>query len=180
MAGAGLFWEKSTASWLLVAGLLWEKSTAGWWLIRQANRAQVAAAFDSAVDPCRWKSWYIEFRLDRINFRSSRQQVPTHAFDVTTTDRCVHGSISKLALEAASSRPTAQVVVGRSRPRTVRFLAMDFQFDTAIMRPAGRTWIQCDDRWWIMDTGGAKQQPLALQTWAVGYTILGSETSWNG
>jgi hypothetical protein len=25
MAGAGLFWEKSTAGWLLVAGLLWEK-----------------------------------------------------------------------------------------------------------------------------------------------------------
>jgi hypothetical protein len=38
MAGAGLFWEKSTADWLLVAGLLWEKSTAGWWLIRQANK----------------------------------------------------------------------------------------------------------------------------------------------
>jgi hypothetical protein len=30
MAGAGLFWEKSTAGWLLVAGLLWEKSTGGW------------------------------------------------------------------------------------------------------------------------------------------------------
>jgi hypothetical protein len=29
MAGAGLFWEKSTAGWLLVAGLFWEKSTAG-------------------------------------------------------------------------------------------------------------------------------------------------------
>jgi hypothetical protein len=39
MAGAGLFWEKSTAGWLLVADLLWEKSTAGWWLISQANRA---------------------------------------------------------------------------------------------------------------------------------------------
>jgi hypothetical protein len=30
MAGAGLFWEKSTAGWLLVAGSFWEKSTAGW------------------------------------------------------------------------------------------------------------------------------------------------------
>jgi hypothetical protein len=36
LAGAGLFWEKSTAGWLLVAGLLWEKSNAGWWLISQA------------------------------------------------------------------------------------------------------------------------------------------------
>jgi hypothetical protein len=35
MAGAGFFWEKSTAGWLLVAGLLWEKSTAGGWLISQ-------------------------------------------------------------------------------------------------------------------------------------------------
>jgi hypothetical protein len=33
------FWEKSTASWLLMAGLFREKSTAGWWLISQANRA---------------------------------------------------------------------------------------------------------------------------------------------
>jgi hypothetical protein len=29
MTGAGLFWEKSTAGWLLVASLFWEKSTAG-------------------------------------------------------------------------------------------------------------------------------------------------------
>jgi hypothetical protein len=29
MAGAGLFWEKSSVGWLLMAGLLWEKSTAG-------------------------------------------------------------------------------------------------------------------------------------------------------
>jgi hypothetical protein len=42
MAGAGLFWEKSTVSWLLVAGLFWEKSTAGWWLISQANKADSA------------------------------------------------------------------------------------------------------------------------------------------
>jgi hypothetical protein len=38
MAGAGLFWEESTAGWLLVAGLFWEKSTVGWCLISQANR----------------------------------------------------------------------------------------------------------------------------------------------
>jgi hypothetical protein len=38
MAGADLFWEKSTTGWLLAAGLLREKSTAGWWLISQANR----------------------------------------------------------------------------------------------------------------------------------------------
>jgi hypothetical protein len=41
MAGAGLFWEKSTAGWLLVAGLFWSKSTVGWWLISQANRLLV-------------------------------------------------------------------------------------------------------------------------------------------
>jgi hypothetical protein len=39
MAGAGFFWEKSTAGWLLVADLFWEKTTVGWWLISQANRA---------------------------------------------------------------------------------------------------------------------------------------------
>jgi hypothetical protein len=44
MAGAGLFWEKSTAGWLLVAGLFWEKSTVGWWLIRQANKAMIVVA----------------------------------------------------------------------------------------------------------------------------------------
>jgi hypothetical protein len=38
-AGAGLFWEESTAGWLLVVGLFWDKITAGWWLISQANRA---------------------------------------------------------------------------------------------------------------------------------------------
>jgi hypothetical protein len=42
MAGAGLFWEKSTAGWLMVVGLFWEKSTAGCWLISQANRLIVA------------------------------------------------------------------------------------------------------------------------------------------
>jgi hypothetical protein len=41
MAGAGLFWEKSTDDWLLVAGLFWEKSTVGWYLISQANRVRV-------------------------------------------------------------------------------------------------------------------------------------------
>jgi hypothetical protein len=39
VAGAGLFWEKSTACWLLVVGLFREKSTASRWLISQANRA---------------------------------------------------------------------------------------------------------------------------------------------
>jgi hypothetical protein len=34
-----LFWEKSTAGWLLMADLFWEKSSAGWWLISQTNRA---------------------------------------------------------------------------------------------------------------------------------------------
>jgi hypothetical protein len=38
VAGADLFWEKSTAGWLLVAGLFWEENTAGWWLISQTNR----------------------------------------------------------------------------------------------------------------------------------------------
>jgi hypothetical protein len=38
VVGADLFWEKSTAGWLLVARLFWEKSTVGWWLISQANR----------------------------------------------------------------------------------------------------------------------------------------------
>jgi hypothetical protein len=32
----GLFWEKSTAGWLLVVNSFWEKSTAGWWLISRA------------------------------------------------------------------------------------------------------------------------------------------------
>jgi hypothetical protein len=39
VAGAGLFWEESTAGWLLVAGLFWDKSTAGWWLRSQENGA---------------------------------------------------------------------------------------------------------------------------------------------
>jgi hypothetical protein len=30
MASADLYWEKSTAGWLLVAGLFWEKSTVSW------------------------------------------------------------------------------------------------------------------------------------------------------
>jgi hypothetical protein len=34
-----LFWQKSTAGWLLMVGLFWEKSTAGWYLISQTNRA---------------------------------------------------------------------------------------------------------------------------------------------
>jgi hypothetical protein len=38
VAGADLFWEKSTADWLLVVGLFWEKSTTGWCLISQTRR----------------------------------------------------------------------------------------------------------------------------------------------
>jgi hypothetical protein len=41
VAGADLFWDKSTAGWLLVAGLFWDKSTIDWWLISQAIRALV-------------------------------------------------------------------------------------------------------------------------------------------
>jgi hypothetical protein len=41
MTGAGLFWEKSTVGWLMVAGLFWEKSTPDWWLISQTNRAYI-------------------------------------------------------------------------------------------------------------------------------------------
>jgi hypothetical protein len=40
MAGADLFWEKSTADWLLVADLFWDKSTAGRWMISQTNKAE--------------------------------------------------------------------------------------------------------------------------------------------
>jgi hypothetical protein len=49
MAGADLFWEKSTAAWLLVAGLFFEKDTAGWWLISQTNRAFVLNSTDQAL-----------------------------------------------------------------------------------------------------------------------------------
>jgi hypothetical protein len=51
MAGADLFWEKSTAGWLLVAGLFWEKSTAGWWLISRTNRLRTISfyIFDNAL-----------------------------------------------------------------------------------------------------------------------------------
>jgi hypothetical protein len=42
MVGAGLFSEKSTGGWLLVAGLFREKSTGVWWLISQANKASFA------------------------------------------------------------------------------------------------------------------------------------------
>jgi hypothetical protein len=60
MAGADLFWDKSTAGWLLVAGLLWEKSTAGWWLISQANRAVVGSVIAAA--PLIWSSLQIPCR----------------------------------------------------------------------------------------------------------------------
>jgi hypothetical protein len=55
MAGAGSFWEKSTAGWLLVAGLLWEKSTAGWWLISQANRGQEECVQAGTADHYRYR-----------------------------------------------------------------------------------------------------------------------------
>jgi hypothetical protein len=37
MAGADLFWEKSTAGWLLVAGLFWEKYC---WLVADKPNEQ--------------------------------------------------------------------------------------------------------------------------------------------
>jgi hypothetical protein len=57
MAGAGLFWEKSTAGWLLVADLFWEKSTIGWWLISQANRARLEG-FGEDVHLVRGVCWF--------------------------------------------------------------------------------------------------------------------------
>jgi hypothetical protein len=54
MADADLFWEKSTAGWLLVTDLFWEESTVGRWLISQANtpmfRGFVAAHGRKHVD----------------------------------------------------------------------------------------------------------------------------------
>jgi hypothetical protein len=47
MADAGLFWEKSTVGWLLMADFFWEKSTAGWWLISQTNRARLQRHADA-------------------------------------------------------------------------------------------------------------------------------------
>jgi hypothetical protein len=61
MAGAGLFWEKSTASWLLVVDLLWEKSIAGWWLISQANRA-LMFVFSAPFPICRGGEFWAESR----------------------------------------------------------------------------------------------------------------------
>jgi hypothetical protein len=54
MAGADLFWDKSTAGWLLMAGLFWEKSTAGWWLISQMNRALIKAAGEQVSGELFW------------------------------------------------------------------------------------------------------------------------------
>jgi hypothetical protein len=72
MAGADLFWEKSTTSWLLVAGLFWEKSTAGWWLISRTNsllsvypsHTVVIHTLTSPQGPAR--------RIQRSNFSSLR------------------------------------------------------------------------------------------------------------
>jgi hypothetical protein len=62
MTGADLFWDKSTAGWLLVAGLFWEKSTVAWWLISQANRALVrTVTTNKRAKKCRhiytYQSW---------------------------------------------------------------------------------------------------------------------------
>jgi hypothetical protein len=51
MAGAGLFWEKSTVGLLLVADLFWEKSTAGRWLISRTNRASEQMAVVGHISP---------------------------------------------------------------------------------------------------------------------------------
>jgi hypothetical protein len=40
MAGAGLFWQKSTAGLLLMADLFWEKSTTGWVLVADKPNEQ--------------------------------------------------------------------------------------------------------------------------------------------
>jgi hypothetical protein len=42
IVGAGLFWEKSTVDWLLMADLFWEKSTTRWWLRSQTNMLEVS------------------------------------------------------------------------------------------------------------------------------------------
>jgi hypothetical protein len=44
-----LFWEKSTAGWLLVANLFWGESTVGCWLISQVNTTS-AAPFPNSSD----------------------------------------------------------------------------------------------------------------------------------
>jgi hypothetical protein len=49
MAGAGLFWEKSTVGWLLVTDLFWEKSTADWWLVSQASGAQDSRSEEASL-----------------------------------------------------------------------------------------------------------------------------------
>jgi hypothetical protein len=63
VAGADLFWKKSTAGWLLVADLLWEKSIAGRWLISQANRvlARCPGLFTHCVGPRKWITLDPEF-----------------------------------------------------------------------------------------------------------------------
>jgi hypothetical protein len=67
MAGADLFWEKSTAGWLLVTDLFWEESTVGRWLISQANtpmfRGFVAAHGRKHVD----NIYFVGFMIERLN-----------------------------------------------------------------------------------------------------------------
>jgi hypothetical protein len=55
VAGADLFWEKSTSGWLLVAGLFWEKSTVSWWLISQTNTALVSVKVSWSTANYRWQ-----------------------------------------------------------------------------------------------------------------------------
>jgi hypothetical protein len=43
VVGAGLFSEKITADWLLVAALFREKSVVGWWMISQTLLANQVA-----------------------------------------------------------------------------------------------------------------------------------------
>jgi hypothetical protein len=81
MAGAGLFWDKSTAGWLLVAGLFWEKSTVGWWLISQANRAIIFwSSFPQQV--------LIQANRAIIFWSSFPQQVLIHCLAWCPTQAC--------------------------------------------------------------------------------------------
>jgi hypothetical protein len=63
MADADLFWEKSTAGWLLVAGLFWEKSTAGWWLISRTNRPRIADSTSAVLADREQEQGYLTDRL---------------------------------------------------------------------------------------------------------------------
>jgi hypothetical protein len=71
MAGAGLFWEKSTAGWLVMADLFWEKSTVGWWLISQTDRAMDQLMWDPLMHGLiqnrqRWVGARSSFNFDSV------------------------------------------------------------------------------------------------------------------